>query len=91
MGVVALPCGGNRNGTSMNNVGSNGNYWSSSANDSNNAYEFYFNATNVNSNNNNNRNNGRSVRLVQDLAEEYFLYKEARSCRLCAFLLLLIR
>ena len=46
-----LPAAGNRNGTDVNNVGDNGNYWSSTAND-------------VNPDNNNNRNNGQSVRLV---------------------------
>ncbi len=72
IGVVALPCGGNRNGTTMNNVGSNGNYWSSSANDSNNAYEFNFNSTYVYSDSDSDRGYGRSVRLVQDLAKSIF-------------------
>lgn len=61
---VFLPAAGNRNGTDVNNVGSNGNYWSSSANDNNNANYLNFNSNNVNTNNNN-RNNGQSVRLVR--------------------------
>ena len=66
--TVFLPAAGNRNGTSVNNVGSNGNYWSSSYNNSNNAYNVNFNSGNLNPQNNNNRNNGQSVRLVR-LAE----------------------
>ena len=69
LGVVALPCGGYRNGTSVYNVGSIGYYWSSSANDSYYAYEFYFYSTRVKvlDNNGNTRYPGRSVRLVQDV------------------------
>ena len=81
-----LPAAGYRNGTSVNNVGSNGNYWSSTPNGSNNAYNLNFNASNVNPANNNNRYNGRSVRLVQhpfpeeELLTELFLsYYSARS------------
>ena len=61
---VFLPAAGYRNGTSVNNVGSNGNYWSASYNNSNNAWNVNFNDTNLNTNNNNNRYNGFSVRLV---------------------------
>ena len=64
-GVVFLPAAGNRNGSSLNNVGSNGNYWSSTCNNSNNAYNMNFNSSNVNPQNNNNRYNGNSVRLVR--------------------------
>ncbi|MBR0072961.1 MAG: hypothetical protein IJP95_03920 [Bacteroidales bacterium] len=60
-----LPAAGNRNGTSVNNVGSNGNYWSATYNNSNNAYNLNFNSGNVNPSNNNNRYNGQSVRLVR--------------------------
>ena len=63
-----VPCAGNGNGTSLNNSGSNGNYWSSVPNsDSNNANELNFNSGNHNTNNNN-RNNGQSVRPVQEFA-----------------------
>ena len=63
-----VPCAGNGNGTSLNNAGSNGNYWSSVPNsDNNNAYELNFNSSNHNTNNNN-RNNGQSVRPVQESA-----------------------
>ncbi len=67
LGVVALPCGGFRFGTSMRNVGSRGNYWSSSAYDSYDAYGFYFYSTYVDSYYYGNRTYGRSVRLVQDV------------------------
>ena len=55
---------GNVNGSSVNNRGSNGNYWSKSANNSNNAYNLNFNSSNVNPSNNNNKNNGFSVRCL---------------------------
>ena len=60
---IFLPAAGYFNGSSLNNVGSNGNYWSSTANGSNNAYNLNFNSGNQNVNNNN-RNNGYSVRAV---------------------------
>jgi len=63
--AVFLPAAGNRNGTDVNNVGDNGNYWSSTPNDENNAWNVNFNDNNVNPDNNNNRNNGQSVRLVR--------------------------
>ena len=52
----------------MNNVGSNGNYWSSTPNGSDNARNLNFNSGSVNMNNNN-RCNGQSVRLVQAFTE----------------------
>nr|WP_294483227.1 hypothetical protein [uncultured Bacteroides sp.] len=60
---IFLPAAGNRNngGTSMNNVGSNGNYWSSQQYNSSNGQNFNFNSSNYNLNNNN-RNNGFPVR-----------------------------
>lgn len=63
---VFLPAAGNRNGTSVNNAGSNGNYWSSSVNNENNAYNVNFNSGNLNPQNNNNRYNGFSVRLARN-------------------------
>ncbi len=62
---VFLPAAGNRNGTSVNNVGSNGNYWSASYNNSNNAYNVNFNDSNLDPQNNNNRYNGFAVRLAR--------------------------
>lgn len=61
---AVLPAAGNRNGTSINNVGANGNYWSSVSQSATNAYNVNFNATNFNPQNNNNRYNGFSVRLA---------------------------
>ncbi len=69
-GAVFLPAAGYRNGTSVNNVGSNGNYWSASYNTSNNAYNVNFNDSNLNPQNNNNRYNGFAVRLAR-VAENY--------------------
>ncbi|MBR0460851.1 hypothetical protein IJI91_02595 [Candidatus Saccharibacteria bacterium] len=59
LGVYA----GNYNNSQFNNGGSNGNYWSSTANNSNNAYNLNFNSSSANVNNNN-KNNGNSVRCV---------------------------
>ena len=75
LGCVFLPAAGNRNGTSVNNVGSNGNYWSSSPNGSNadNAYNVNFNSGNPADNNN--RNNGFSVRLVRPAESTYPFYR----------------
>jgi uncharacterized protein (TIGR02145 family) len=47
------------------NAGVYGLYWSSTPNDSNNAYNLNFNSGNINTNNNN-RNNGYSVRPVSE-------------------------
>lgn len=61
---------GYRNGASFNNVGENGNYWTSTPYESNtqNAYELYFNsgAHKVDCNN---RNNGQSIRPVSELTQ----------------------
>lgn len=63
----SVPAAGNRNGSSLNNAGENGNYWSSTPNESNsnNAYNLNFNSSNQNVNWNN-RNNGQSVRPVAE-------------------------
>lgn len=68
--LVFLPAAGNRNGSSYNNVGTNGNYWSATLNTSNtnNAYNLNFNSGNCNVNNNN-RNNGYSLRCAQESAK----------------------
>ena len=60
----------NNSDGSLNNVGSNGYVWLSSANSQNNAYNLNFNSSNVNPQNNNNRANGFSVRPVQAFAKE---------------------
>ena len=49
---------------SANGVGSNGNYWSAVSYNGDNAYNLYFNSSNVNPSNNNERNNGFPVRCV---------------------------
>jgi len=56
---------GNWNGSGANNRSYNGNYWSRTANNSDNAYNLNFNSDNVNPENNaNNKYNGFSVRCV---------------------------
>ena len=67
LGVVALPCGGFRDGASVFYVGNEGFYWSSSAHDSDRAYGFRFIYTYVDSDSDVYRYHGRSVRLVQDV------------------------
>jgi retron-type reverse transcriptase len=64
--VAALPGGnGNSNGN-FNNVGNNGNWWSATENNANNAYNRNMNYNNENVNyNNNNKNNLFSVRCLQ--------------------------
>ena len=69
LGVVALPCGGGRLGTSVDDVGSYGAFWSSSAGGSGAAYLFCFDSAIVCSNGNTNRSQGKSARLVQDVSK----------------------
>ena len=68
-GRPVLAAAGNGNDSNLNNLGSNGNYWSSTPNsdNSNNAWNLNFNSGNFNRNNNN-RYNGQSVRPVRELA-----------------------
>ena len=59
--------GGNNNGGSWNNLGSNGNFWSSSQNDASNAWKRNLNLTNAQVNrNNNDKTNGFSVRCLKN-------------------------
>ena len=64
---VIIPLAGNRNraSASLNNRGSNGNYWSGSPSGTN-AANLNFNSSAVNPANTNNRANGFSVRCVKD-------------------------
>ena len=64
LGSVVLPAAGYRNGTSINNVGTEGNYWSTTSSSAEKAYNVNFNGSNFNSANSNNRFNGFSVRLA---------------------------
>jgi len=62
----ALP-GGNGNSGSFNNVGNNGNWWSSTENNASNAYNRNINNSNANVNrNNNDKTNLYSVRCAKD-------------------------
>ncbi len=67
LGVVVLPCAGFRTATSVDDVGSYGGYWSSSADGLNYAYSFFFRSAGVMSSYSDSRYIGGSVRLVQDL------------------------
>ena len=58
-------CSGNGNGTSWNNRGSNGNYWSSSLNSATNGRNLNFNSGGVNPQNYSSRFLGFAVRAVQ--------------------------
>jgi hypothetical protein len=62
---VLLPVAGNRNNSngSLNNVGSNGNYWASTVSGTN-VRNLHFNSSNANMNSNN-RANGNSVRCLK--------------------------
>jgi uncharacterized protein (TIGR02145 family) len=66
-----LPVAGNRNNSNgvLNNVGSNGNYWSSTVNGIN-SRNLNFNSSNANMNSNN-RANGFSVRCLKDCYLHY--------------------
>jgi uncharacterized protein (TIGR02145 family) len=60
------PAAGYRNTNGqLNNVGNNGNFWSSSANSATNGYNLNFNTNGVNPSNNNDRQNAFSVRCVK--------------------------
>lgn len=65
-----VPAAGNRNGTSINNAGNNGYYWSGSLNESNsnNAWNLNINSDGNHNENNNNRNYGLSVRPEREIA-----------------------
>ena len=66
-GCVFLPAAGYRNGTSVYFVGSYGNYWSSTANGTDQAYSVSFNSEDVTPTDYTARYMGYSVRLVHDV------------------------
>jgi len=79
----ALP-GGNRNNNNgtFNNVGNNGNWWSSTQDDATNAWNRNMNYDNGNVNRNNNKKNGFSVRCVRVLKCAWFYkYYAAKTIR----------
>ena len=63
-GAVFLPAAGYRDGTTVDYVGSDGYYWSSTAYSAKYAYYVSFYSSNFNPSNRYNRYDGRSVRLV---------------------------
>ena len=62
---IFFPASGNYSGTSLNNRGSYGLYWSSSYNSATNAYNLSFSSSDVNPANRNNRRYGFTARAVQ--------------------------
>jgi hypothetical protein len=65
-----LPGGNRNNNGNFNNIGNNGNWWSSTENNTNNAWNRKLNYDNGNVNrNNNNKTNGFSVLCLRDLTE----------------------
>lgn len=74
----SVSAAGYRNDSSVNNVGENGNYWSSTPNEDNDndAYNLNFNSDWYDWNDWNNRNNGHTVRPVTELTN---IYRKASS------------
>ena len=68
-GCVFLPAAGYRNGSSVDNPGTNGYYWSATPNDTGNAYGVYFLSGHLNPASSSNRSFGYSVRLVREVTE----------------------
>ena len=69
-GFTALPGGNRNNNGTFNNIGNNGNWWSATENNTNNAWNRNMNYNNSNVNrNNNNKELGFSVRCLRDLKE----------------------
>ena len=66
-GAVFLPAAGSRSGSSFYNVGSFGNYWSASCNNSSSAWYVYFGNSSLGIDYDYIRYYGRSVRLVLSL------------------------
>ena len=66
-GAVFLPAAGYRDGTVVDNVGSNGYYWSVSPYYENYAYFMYFSSNRLNPRNSGGRSSGQSVRLVHNV------------------------
>jgi len=64
---------GQRNNSdgSLNNQGSNGNYWSATQNNATNGYNLNFNSGNSNPSNNNDKAYGFSVRCVQEITYSF--------------------
>ena len=66
-GAVFLPAAGHREGTSVSFVNFNGQYWSSTSDGINYAYQVFFDNSGLNPSSNPNRYYGCSVRLVRDV------------------------
>ena len=66
-GAVFLPAAGHREDKSVSYVNSSGQYWSSTSDGINNAYQVFFDNSGLNLSKNPGRHNGCSVRLVKDV------------------------
>ena len=66
-GAVFLPAAGHREGASVSYVNSSGQYWSSTSDGINYAYQVFFDNSDLNPSSNPGRHNGCSVRLVKDV------------------------
>ena len=66
-GAVFLPAAGIREGTSVSHVNSSGQYWSSTSEGYNSAYQVFFDNSDLNPSSNPGRHVGCSVRLVRDV------------------------
>ena len=64
-GAVFLPAAGDRNGTGVGDVGSDGYYWSATPRSAYSAWDLFFNSDYLNPQDSYNRDDGRSVRLVR--------------------------
>lgn len=64
--TLFFPAAGNYSGTSLNNRGSGGDYWSSTYNSATGARNLYFNSSEVNPQDISSRRNGFSVRAVRE-------------------------
>ncbi|MBR0480673.1 hypothetical protein IJJ46_02520 [Candidatus Saccharibacteria bacterium] len=64
--MISVPFSGNYRhyAGDVVNVGSEGDFWSSTSNSSRNAYNLNFNSNNLNPQNNNSKGNGLTVRCV---------------------------
>lgn len=67
VGAVFLPASGGRRGSDVYSIQDYGYYWSATSDDSNHAWEFYFDAFHIQGYGGRERFQARAVRLVQDL------------------------
>lgn len=82
-----LPGGNRNNNGTYNNIGNNGNWWSSTQNSTTNAWNRNLNYNNGNVNRNNNtKRNGFSVRCVRDLTRRPVISRPLYVCNYLYFI-----